>query len=92
MDTERKQGSVVKWIPFEIISGRGSGGWGIINSYNAGGGRPLKYFFHRSGLQEGAIPKLGDRVSFLAGPARSENELPTATDIEIIPAINQAVS
>ena len=74
-----RRGKIVKWV--------GEQGWGIINSYVHGQNAPQKFFFHVSWVKsEHVFVYPGCRVTFHAGPPRTERELPTALDIILMDA------
>jgi hypothetical protein len=82
MEQERKEGTIRRWIAEK--------GWGIINSYNKGGDLQ-KYFCHvKEFVATSATPEMGSRVSFVPGPARTANELPTAQQAEVITLSGQS--
>jgi hypothetical protein len=74
----RMTGRITKWIP--------ESGWGICNSYSNGTNAPERFFLHISRFAPDAQVEYGIKISFEPGPPRRKNDLPTALEIEIMPA------
>jgi hypothetical protein len=78
MNDLKKKGTIRKWIE--------EGSWGIVNSYTNGVSAPQRYFVHASRVTSGGHPTLGCQILFKEGSPRNPSELPTALEIEVLPA------
>ena len=70
------KGKIVRWVNQSHC--------GICNYYSSGESAPRKVFVHISKVVSVEKPKMGSRIEFVLGPARSESELPQALHVKVV--------